>query len=515
FFKGPSADLEFGRSAIQKAREIDAKLRDGIRFPKDLEVHFAGGIPIRVEDDQAMRKDLFIAGSLGFLAVVVLIVISLKSPRALLIIGFPLFIGLLWTAAFAYLAVGHLNLISGFLFSILSGLGIEYAIHLLHRFHELRDEGTTPEESIIRLVERTGRAVLSGSITNASIFLIVGFSRFSGFSEFGLIAAVGLLLTWIATILFLPPLLLLFERWKPTKSKNAQTKENSYLRLPALVRYVILFGFPLLSILTLHWVYTGKLAFNANWRLLAGQSEASKFHEYLRHELSGLFTGAMIYAKSDNDLKDIIETIRKVQRERLQNGLKSAIVEINTIEEAIPSEIHQKRRVEIARRIARELRRIPIETLETQKQKEFREAIDVLESLRPLRKDEWPYALVGPFLTSKGEGSMVHLRMAESDEASIQGLVEWAEEARAIAKALRQGGLSAPMLSENWIAGEIFERIVGDAPYLLFGTICAVFFVLLLDLRKPLAAFAILGAVMLVSSPRALEWCVLGSRSTS
>lgn len=63
------------------------------------------------------------------------------------------------------------------------------------------------------------------------------------------------------------------------------------------------------------------------------------------------------------------------------------------------------------------------------------------------------------------------------------------------------------MLSENWIAGEIFQRVRADAGFLGFAVLGAVLLVLLLDLRRPLLALSVLGAVMVgVISMGGLCW---------
>jgi hypothetical protein len=53
------------------------------------------------------------------------------------------------------------------------------------------------------------------------------------------------------------------------------------------------------------------------------------------------------------------------------------------------------------------------------------------------------------------------------------------------------------MLSENWIAGEIFARIRDDAGFLSVATLLAVLLVLLLDLRRPLVSLGVLGSVLI------------------
>ncbi|MFN7696686.1 MAG: MMPL family transporter, partial [Deltaproteobacteria bacterium] len=358
FFSGNSGDLAFGRRALARVRAVDARLRDGVRFPRELEVRFAGGIPTRVEDERAIREDLQVAGVVGFFAVVLLIVASLRAPRALVILAVPLFTGLVWTFAFARLAVGHLNIISGFLFSILSGLGIEYGIHLMHRFRELREEGVPLERAIEVLLEKTGRALLSGSMTNASVFAVIAFAQFSGFSEFGLIAAVGLLLTLVSTLVGLPALLVLFERWRPIRSVATESTAHTPVNVPDPVRWGIVVGVPILAVLSVVALARGHVRFDGNWRLLAGNSETTQFQEYLRHHFAGLYTGGLIYVPPGMALSRVVEVIEGVRASRIERGESSDVAEIDTLDEAFPPPDRQRARAALAVRLGGQLDRI-------------------------------------------------------------------------------------------------------------------------------------------------------------
>ncbi len=497
FFSGGSGDLAFGRQALGRVQAIDARLRDGTRFPRELEVRFAGGIPSRVEDERAIAEDLRIAGAVGFFAVVLLIVASLRAPRALVILAVPLFTGLVWTFAFARLAVGHLNIISGFLFSILSGLGIEYGIHLMHRYRELRDEGLGVEDAARLLVAKTGRALFSGSITNASVFAVIAAANFRGFAEFGLIAAVGLLLTLVATLLGLPAWLVLMERWRPMRDAGAEPTAVKPVRVPSALRWVIVLGVPALALASLGLLLQGAIRFDGNWRLLAGNSESTRFQEYLRHHFTGLYTGGLVYVPPEAELGEVVRVLEGVREARTARGVSSDVVELDTIDEAFPPPARQARRAELADALGVQLARIRPEMLDDAGRERLAEGRRLVAAAEPVSIDELPYAMVGPFVTQDGRGSIVHLRMHETDDANTDVLVRWAAEARELTTALRDAGIEAPLLSENWIAGEIFERIARDGRYLAVGTLLAVFLVLLADFRRPLIALGVLFSVVL------------------
>ena len=497
FFSGNTGDLSFGRDAVSRVEGIVNGLRDGERFPRDLEVRYAGGIPTRVDDERAITEDLRLAGIVGFLAVVLLIVASLRSPRALVVLGVPLFIGLVWTFAAARLMVGHLNIISGFLFSILSGLGIEYGIHLMHRYRELRDEGLPIDKTIETLVAKTGRALLSGSLTNASVFGVIAFANFRGFAEFGLIAAVGLMLTLVVTLTGLPALLVLFERVLPMKAKPATETALKPIVVPAGVRWFIVVGVPVLAALSLVVLARGDVRFDGNWRLLTGNSPTTQFAEYLRHHFAGLYTGGLIYVEEDADIERVTAVLDGVHQAREARGVQNSVADVNTLHEAFPLPEHQRRRAELAQELGVQLARIRPEMLDDEGRAQLAEGQRLIAAAQPVALEELPYSAVGSFITQRGVGSIVHLRMQETDDANTDVLVRWAAEAREIAAAFVAHDLDVPMLSENWIAGEIFERVMRDGRFLLVGTLVAVFLVLLLDFRKPLVALGVLGSVLL------------------
>jgi predicted RND superfamily exporter protein len=173
------------------------------------------------------------------------------------------------------------------------------------------------------------------------------------------------------------------------------------------------------------------------------------------------------------------------------------VVEIDTLDEAFPPPERQARRAALAVRLGEQLARIRPDMLDDAGRERLAEGLRLVRAAQPVAIEELPYALVGPFVTQDGRGSILHLRMHETDDANTEVLVHWAAEAREITTALRDAGLEAPLLSENWIAGEIFERVARDGRYLLVGTLVAVFLVLLLDFRRPLVALGVLGAVLL------------------
>ena len=123
----------------------------------------------------------------SFLAVFIIFIYT-RSWSSIPLIFSPLLLSLTYTFALARLLIGHLNIISGFLVAILMGLGIDYGIHLYIRFKQELLKGKPLPEAVEVVVTQLGRSGLIAMLTTISVFSILIFSDFKGFSEFGQIA---------------------------------------------------------------------------------------------------------------------------------------------------------------------------------------------------------------------------------------------------------------------------------------------------------------------------------------
>jgi hypothetical protein len=205
----------------------------------------------------------------------------------------------------------------------------------------------------------------------------------------------------------------------------------------------------------------------------------------------------MLWARDGVELSAVRDVVEGVGEARETAGERWDIVSISTLDQVYPRPEAQRARAELARQLGVQLDRIDPEMLDAPGRARLSDAKRMVAASHPFSLDVLPYSAVGHMLTSDGTGSMVRLIVTSSDDSGTDALTEWAGEARDIAAALDAAGLDVPMLSENWVAGEIFERVARDGRFLLVGTFAAVFIVLLLDFRAFRAALAVLGAVAL------------------
>ena len=102
-----------------------------------------------------------------------------------------------------------------FLGAIILGNGINYPIVLLSRYREFRARGQEPPDARREAVQNALRAELVGACVASIAYGSLTVTDFRGFSQFGWIGFVGMLLVWISMIPCVPALLVVIEWLQP------------------------------------------------------------------------------------------------------------------------------------------------------------------------------------------------------------------------------------------------------------------------------------------------------------
>ncbi len=114
---------------------------------------------------------------------------------------------------FLYLMGWPLDIMTVTVASLVIGAGIDFGIHITHRYREQHhDKGLSVEDSIKTTVLHVGRALIAGALTTAGVFGILGISTMVPLRHFGWTTAVGLLAALLGALFVLPSLLVLLSK---------------------------------------------------------------------------------------------------------------------------------------------------------------------------------------------------------------------------------------------------------------------------------------------------------------
>ncbi len=484
---GSVGDLD---ATTQVQAEVERTTKEAANeLAPGMEVLFTGPIVNRRDDAKFLGEDLSRAGILGFVGVVVIVLVATRKRRPMLLLSLPLALGLTWTFAFAYLTVHHLNAVSGFLVSILSGLGIEYGIHLYKRYTEERRRGRDPEESTLRMLRSTGGALLAACLVNAAVFAVVAVAGFRGFMEFGLIASVGMLMTMGATLLLFPALNFLIDRRWPVFAGERQ--RIAPLMLPAWLRYGLLATVPLLAAFSAHALYTGKVRFHTDWRELGSDTPTSRLDAYVIKTLNQSVTTVLLYLDEPGQTKVVREAIESVRAKRDEQGKPFNVVRMVGVDDIVPQE--QQAKAAVLEKLRVQLERVKVSKLKEDEKPLFERA-KKMASQRPFSLDDVPRSIKQRFLTADGKGTMGVITTEGVFEESSR-LVDWSNQVSELRAELASRKVAGALASENAIAGRIFRIITESGGRILGATFLVVFIVLLFEFRKFFHALAVLASV--------------------
>jgi uncharacterized protein len=170
----------------------------------DVKLGVTGELALQYEELDSVKKQALFSLGLSYVLVTLVLFLGLRSPWAVAGTQLTLTLGLIYTAGFAALAVGHLNVISVAFAVMFVGLGVDFGIHICLRFMELRGEGHAHYPALRDTGYSTGTSLVICAVTTAIGFYAFTPTDYDGVSELGLIAGTGMFLSLIATLTILP-----------------------------------------------------------------------------------------------------------------------------------------------------------------------------------------------------------------------------------------------------------------------------------------------------------------------
>ena len=177
------------------------------------------GLPIMEYDEMRSSQTAMIQASLlSLFGVACLFVAGFGGIRHPLLTVAALLLAMAWSFGYITLAVGHLNILSVSFAVILIGLGIDFGIHYVARYLQLRENSTPCDDALLQTAVGVGPGILTGALTTAIAFFTAGFTEFTGIAELGVIAGGGILLCCAGALVVLPAMVHLTDKERHQES---------------------------------------------------------------------------------------------------------------------------------------------------------------------------------------------------------------------------------------------------------------------------------------------------------
>lgn len=204
--------LEFDKLLVAQAAigRIQQAARDlGLVPERGVRVRITGNPALNYEEMLGLGWDVGMSSIGSFVLVTVVLFLALRSLRLVAAAAVTLVTGLLWAAAFAALAVEHLNLLSITFGVLFVGLGVDFLIHLGMVYADAVRAGAATPAALRQSVQDVGGSLFVCAVTTAIGFFAFVPTDYKGIAELGLIAGAGMFIILLLSITLLPALIVL------------------------------------------------------------------------------------------------------------------------------------------------------------------------------------------------------------------------------------------------------------------------------------------------------------------
>ena len=170
-----------------------------------LEVLVTGRAAFVSEISLSMRHDIVATLGTSVLLVGAIFFIGFRRWMPLFGMAFSLLLSCLVALALGLLIFGWLSMMAVAFSAILVGLGVDFAILIFGRYQQARIDGEPHPQAIATSIAKLGRAVFFGALTTAVGFMALVLSGAIGFSQLGVLIAIGIFFAgfFMCTVLFL------------------------------------------------------------------------------------------------------------------------------------------------------------------------------------------------------------------------------------------------------------------------------------------------------------------------
>lgn len=197
---------------------VDANLGSGV------EVLHGDNSILMARLNRAITTELMQGFTLSLVLITLTLMIGLKSIRYGLLSIIPNLFPATIVFGFWGLLMGEIGPYVLMLFSISIGLVVDDSVHILSKYLVARRRDESPEVAVQYALDKGGSAITITTLSLAVGTFILIFSQTFYFQNVSLLLTPIIVVALLLDLLFLPPLLLRYERWQQKTQKMAQSR---------------------------------------------------------------------------------------------------------------------------------------------------------------------------------------------------------------------------------------------------------------------------------------------------
>jgi predicted RND superfamily exporter protein len=154
-----------------------------------------------------VKQDAVVAAAVGFVIVALLLWADYRRLDDTLLSLAPLVVGIVWMLGGMVMLGLHMNFFNVFVTTMIIGIGVDYGVHMMHRYREVGVECDETGAELLEGMGETGKAIVLAALSTSVGFGSMSISHYPGLRTMGLVAIMGALATALVAVTLLPAFL--------------------------------------------------------------------------------------------------------------------------------------------------------------------------------------------------------------------------------------------------------------------------------------------------------------------
>ncbi|MDE2823378.1 MAG: MMPL family transporter, partial [Chloroflexota bacterium] len=200
-FPAFTGDPEASRALPADLEELWSGDDDAITATSDTIISFAVTDAIRDRQTESIATTIVVA----LLVLAFFFWLTVRQPAlALVAVGPTVLVLISVLGTMALLDIPY-TIITSIITALSIGIGVDYTIHMIHRYREEFTRLRNPEQAAVQTLATTGSALLGSALTTALGIGVLAASPLAASQQFGITAAITIAYSLIVSVLVVPP----------------------------------------------------------------------------------------------------------------------------------------------------------------------------------------------------------------------------------------------------------------------------------------------------------------------
>lgn len=180
------------------------KMTDAFAAENAIDMHYSGMPYIRTVNMKKVSGEMSLFLLLAVIITGILLFIIFRSASAIIISMSAVIIGVVWSLGLLGLVGFSITILSGLIPPIILVIGIPNCVFLINKYHAEYTLHNNKIKALSRMISGVGGTLFLANVTTAIGFGVLYFTDSSLLVEFGVVAAISVMTTYLITLIFIP-----------------------------------------------------------------------------------------------------------------------------------------------------------------------------------------------------------------------------------------------------------------------------------------------------------------------